>query len=79
MVASKNPEGNGSVYFEAAFGRSDGLVVKARWREGKVDERMGAAPGHRTGPERRERASVEKVRQPVGLTRRVATAGIVGS
>ena len=48
MVASKNPNGHGSVYFEAAFRPSNGLLVKARWRATYEDREMlnGACVRH---------------------------------
>lgn len=60
MVASKNPNGHGSVYFEAAFRRSNGLVVKARWRatyEDRSGNRRTVSAATRTAAEA-ERSAV---------------------
>jgi integrase len=73
MVASKNPNGHGSVYFEAAFRRSNGLVVKARWRatyEDRAGNRRTVSATTRTAAEaKRSAVMADLSRQPLTSSR----------
>lgn len=57
-VASKNPNGSGSVYFEPATNNADGTTTPGRWRATWVDQngkiRRVAAPTRQEAEERRD-------------------------
>lgn len=81
VVASKNPNGVGSVYFEPPSTRANGAVIRGRWRATYVDaagERRRITARTRALVEERRDEALKKVEHRPLLTTRFTTATTVG-